>query len=157
MRPNGPSGTLEALSLLGPMSVMRLRFLKLQALARCRDYWGPFIAERVLPTAEFESLPFLRDIRTVLDVGANRGQFAVFARHRFPGATVHMFEPVAASAEVAKRVAPTATVHRVALGARNGTTEFFVHPDSDQSSVFAVSHGVRCRQKLFQSSIRSLT
>lgn len=33
------------------------------------------------------------DIRTVLDVGANIGLFAALARHRFPQAIIHCYEP----------------------------------------------------------------
>ena len=31
--------------------------------------------------------------RTVLDIGANIGLFAIAARHRFPRATIHCYEP----------------------------------------------------------------
>jgi len=120
------------------MSITRLRVLKLAALARHPNYWRPFATDRVLATSEFAGLPFLPGIRTVLDIGANRGQFALFARERFAGATIHMFEPVAAAAATARRVVPTATMHEIALGSSDGTIEFHVHADSDQSSVLAV-------------------
>jgi FkbM family methyltransferase len=129
---------LAALPGPGPMSLTRLRLLKLAAVASHREYWRPFWSSRVLPTAEFEHLPFLPGIRTVLDVGANRGQFALFARRRFPGAAIHMFEPVREAAAVARRVVPGAVMHEVALGASAGEVEFFVHPDSDQSSTLPV-------------------
>lgn len=40
--------------------------------------------------------PWLRDlgIRTILDVGANTGQFALAARAAFPSAVIHSFEPL---------------------------------------------------------------
>lgn len=120
------------------MSLTRLRLLKVGAVAAHRSYWRPLLAERVLPTAEFESLPFLPGIRTILDVGANRGQFALFASRRFPEAQIHMFEPVQSAAAVARRVVPAAILHEIALGDEDGTTTFYVHPDSDQSSVLPI-------------------
>jgi tRNA1(Val) A37 N6-methylase TrmN6 len=34
-----------------------------------------------------------RPVRTVLDIGANIGLFAIAARHRFPRSTIHCYEP----------------------------------------------------------------
>jgi FkbM family methyltransferase len=134
-----------ALSRLGPMSLTRLRLLKMGAVVRHPAYWRPFLTERVLPTAEFESLPFLPEIRTVLDVGANRGQFALFASHRFPGATIHMFEPVPEAAATARRIVPSATMHQCALGETSGELEFYAHPDSDQSSALPLVGATKIR------------
>lgn len=120
------------------MSVTRLRALKLRTLLRHPNYWRPFLSDRVLATSEFHGLPFLPGIRTLIDVGANRGQFALFARERFVGATLHMFEPVAEAAAVARRVVPEASLYEVAPGAAAGTVAFHVHPDSDQSSILPV-------------------
>jgi FkbM family methyltransferase len=47
----------------------------------------------ILEGRTYPHLPFVDDVRVVLDVGANCGAASVhFARH-FPGATVHAFEP----------------------------------------------------------------
>ena len=35
-----------------------------------------------------------RPFRTIIDIGANRGQFAMEARRRFPAATIHALEPL---------------------------------------------------------------
>jgi FkbM family methyltransferase len=51
---------------------------------------------RRLSSGERRRLDWLRNLRcrTVLDIGANTGQFAEFARELFPDADIHSFEPL---------------------------------------------------------------
>jgi len=59
-----------------------------------------------------------QQILTVFDVGANVGQTTIAVKSRFPGATVHAFEPVARTfAELQANVAGLSgvTCHRLAL------------------------------------------
>lgn len=35
----------------------------------------------------------IRNIQSVLDVGANQGLFSIYARHLYPGARIHAYEP----------------------------------------------------------------
>lgn len=46
----------------------------------------------------------LSELRTVVDVGANRGQFALVARHCFPDAQILSFEPLPKPASVYRAV-----------------------------------------------------
>lgn len=67
--------------------------------------WRPFLAHR--------------DIRTVIDVGANEGQFATLAHRLCPNATIVAFEPIPACHPELNRVLaaiPGATLFPVALG-----------------------------------------
>src|SRR5215213_1180187 len=41
---------------------------------------------------------------TILDVGANRGQYALFALHQYPSAELISFEPLPQAAKVLRRV-----------------------------------------------------
>lgn len=62
--------------------------------------------------------PWLRElgIRTVLDVGANTGQFALAAHLVFPHATIHAFEPLADCFEVlTARASRFGRIHPLAL------------------------------------------
>jgi FkbM family methyltransferase len=52
-----------------------------------------------------------RPVHTVVDIGANVGFFAIAARHQFPGAAIHCFEPN-------PRVWPQLHSHADAIGAR---------------------------------------
>ncbi len=50
-------------------------------------YRRALLAHRVAASIEHEEQPFAEFYGTVIDVGSNRGQFAVFARHRWPKQT----------------------------------------------------------------------
>jgi FkbM family methyltransferase len=73
--------------------------------------------------------PFLRErpIRTVLDVGANAGQFALCAQALFPGARIHSFEPLPdVYTALARAAAPFPAIRawNLALGEQAGTLRF---------------------------------
>lgn len=79
---------------------------------------------------------------TVIDVGANVGQFARAALGTWPGAHVIAFEPladVAAALEATVGRAGSLEVHAVALGRVDGTTSFVRHEQTRSSSVLAVA------------------
>ncbi len=79
--------------------------------------------------------------RTVIDVGANVGQFAVACAKIFPGVAVHSFEPLPDCVERLKRnVARLADVHvyPLALGAESGETTMHVNSHSHSSSILAL-------------------
>jgi FkbM family methyltransferase len=73
---------------------------KLMRLLAVREYRRALYLHRVAATIEHEGQPFAESYGTVIDVGANRGQFAVFARHRWPDARLLCFEPIPTPREV---------------------------------------------------------
>ncbi len=83
-----------------------------------------------------------RGFRTVLDIGANEGQFAAIARKLWPQAQVHSFEPLP---EVhAKLVArfqgdPLAHAHPLALSAESGVTTMHQSAFSPSSSLLPMA------------------
>jgi FkbM family methyltransferase len=75
---------------------------------------------------------------TVIDVGANTGQFAVAAAMLFPGASVHSFEPLPEQAgTLRKNVSklPCIKVYQIALGESAGKARLFVNKHSHSSSI----------------------
>lgn len=75
--------------------------------------------------------------RTVLDIGANVGQFAVASAKLFPDARVHSFEPVPeCAAELQENVGSLGNVevHPFALGDSEGNVSFHVNAHSHSSS-----------------------
>jgi FkbM family methyltransferase len=59
------------------------------------EYRGPFLRTRVAASTEHDAiLPGLQ-LRTVVDIGANRGQFALCIRRLYPMAQIYSFEPLA--------------------------------------------------------------
>lgn len=86
-----------------------------------------------------EHIPALKRLEagTLIDVGANRGQFSLAARHVFPDIEIHAFEPLAAERDVFRSVVgESAALYPVALGRAAGTSPFFVTSRRDSSSLF---------------------
>ena len=93
----------------------------------------------VAASVEHSRVPFASGIRSVLDVGASRGQFALFALERFPGARIVCFEPLPEARERLLRVGGNRTeVHVVALGARPGSARLQVSAADDSSSLLPI-------------------
>lgn len=85
----------------------------------------------VAATIEHEDISFPREYRTVIDVGANKGQFALFALRRFPRAQLYCFEPLPQAYEKLTQV----TTHSFRVCAEQSGIA-----DSDGRSSFKVSH-----------------
>jgi FkbM family methyltransferase len=89
-----------------------------------------------MPALEHTRL--LEDIKvgTLIDVGANRGQFSLLVRHHFPDADIHAFEPLEPEGRVLQSVvAGPLAYHPFALGARAGEATFHVTSKRDSSSL----------------------
>ncbi|WGF87434.1 FkbM family methyltransferase [Marinivivus vitaminiproducens] len=95
-------------------------------------------AHRVAASIEHAPLAGLIQPLTVLDVGANRGQFALWARSVWCDARVIAFEPLASEAEVFERVLPDVTLHRVALGEASGNATIHLSARRDSSSLLPI-------------------
>lgn len=118
-------------------SEIRRKVRKLSHLVRWRDYRAA-LRHRVAAAVEHERVVFEHEPRSVIDVGANRGQFAVFALHRFPGARVHCFEPVPAALAALRAVVgtnPSVRIHPVALSSSAGDAVLHVSASDDSSSL----------------------
>jgi FkbM family methyltransferase len=80
------------------------------------------------------------DVRSVIDVGANKGQFSLVVRSRFPDAEIHAFEPLETEFRIFKSVVSGPVKHyAVALGAEPATARFYVASRPDSSSLFKPS------------------
>ncbi len=80
----------------------------------------------------------LQDIKvgSLLDVGANRGQFSLMVRHHFPDAPIHAFEPLEPEGKLLQSVVTDPlTYYPVALGANAGEATFHVTSRRDSSSL----------------------
>lgn len=76
-----------------------------------------------------------RNLRVALDVGANRGQTALLLADAFPDASIHSFEPVAATFEELKKTAallPRVRAHRMALA--EAVSELTMSAESDTTN-----------------------
>ena len=96
----------------------------------------------VAAATEHHSVAFEHEFSTVIDVGANRGQFSLFAARRFPAAELHCFEPLPEALEVLTSTLSAhrrLRVYRVALGASGGTGTFNVATSDDSSSLLTAT------------------
>jgi len=78
-----------------------------------------------------------KKILTIIDVGANTGQFAQKARKLFPDAKIYSFEPIPSVYEKLKKefvIDVNFEAYNTALGEENGVVSFFQNEFSDSSS-----------------------
>lgn len=81
-------------------------------------------------------------LETIIDAGANQGQFALAARHFYPEAHIHSFEPlpdVYARLQYNTRKLHKITTYNCALGNTNGELAFYSNAYSHASSALPVS------------------
>lgn len=76
----------------------------------------------------------------VVDIGANRGQIALFLCRLFCDLPIHLVEPIPDNCDfVKKKLArfPTVRVHQLAMSDRNGTSKFRIADFHESSSLFS--------------------
>jgi FkbM family methyltransferase len=124
------------------MSTALRKLRKLTALL-ADDRYRRALRHGVAAAVEHSSL--LRSLRcaTVLDVGANVGQFSLVTRVCMPDARIIAFEPLAAPASLFRTVFaddPQVTLHQVAIGPEPGRVAMHVSSRIDSSSLLPITH-----------------
>ena len=128
---------------LAPATVARLKLAsrkvrKLVQLLGNRAYW-PALKNGIAASVEHSGIPFCERFETVLDVGASRGQFALFARESFPGARIVCFEPQPGpAADLRDLLGDKVELVTSALGAEPGTATMNVSNRDDSSSLLTI-------------------
>lgn len=94
--------------------------------------------------AAVENMRILRPLAfaTIIDAGANKGQFSLLMRYLNPGAAIVAFEPMADAAQVFDRLFAAderTRLHRVALGRSGGMATLHVSRRPDSSSLLPIS------------------
>ena len=95
--------------------------------------------------AGVEHLDILKNISTcnyVVDIGANRGQFALAARSVFPSVKIDSFEPLAEPAAIYSKVFADdalSQIHRFAIGNSRENLLIHVSQRNDSSSLLPIS------------------
>lgn len=117
------------------------RVRKLVLVLRHPAYWRG-LRHGVAAAVEHEGAALDHRYRTVIDVGANRGQFLLLAARRFPEAALLAFEPLAGPRERLREVVPRrrpVRLFEVALSNSAGTATFHVSRADDSSSLLPIS------------------
>ena len=121
------------------------KFIKLIQIARSPNYFKALLLYRVAAGVEHsENLGYLRNqgFRIVVDIGANRGQFALVARKHFPRAKIVSFEPLQEPAAIFRRVFssdPLVALHEIAVGPEEKMMTIHVSHADDSSSLLPIS------------------
>ena len=94
--------------------------------------------------ASTEQSTFLKNIncQTVVDIGANRGQFSLAVRHFIPNAKIISFEPLAKPTEIFRQIFSSdtrVTLHNIAIGPDIEEVSMHVSGKDDSSSLLPIS------------------
>ena len=101
-----------------------------------RAYYWPALSRGVAATVEHSAALGGDQFATVIDVGANKGQFAVFAANRWPHARLVCFEPLSGPrAKLVRVTRGRAEIHDCALGFSAGEGEMRLASRVDSSSL----------------------
>lgn len=119
-------------------------WLRLKKLSQI--IWDPFLLSALIKNAaagtEHRTVLERLNFDFIVDVGANRGQFALISRKIFPHAKIHSFEPLAEPAQIFKNVFgndPNITLHICAIGREKTTATIHVTSADDSSSMLPVT------------------
>lgn len=123
---------------------LRAKLRKALALARRRRFASAAAWHRI--AAAIEHLAPIRHAAaaTLIDVGANKGQFSLAYRELFPRGRIIAFEPLPDAAARFDRLFAgdlCAELHRVALSDHAGEAEFHVTDRRDSSSLLRPTRG----------------
>lgn len=115
---------------------------KLAAILTSPFYQARLLCHQVAAGVEHAPVLSVLDCRTVVDIGANRGQFALVARRCLPQARVISFEPLPAPAATFRTVFAgdsRVTLHEAAIGPVPGNATIHVSKRDDASSLLPIT------------------
>jgi FkbM family methyltransferase len=123
---------------------MQYFFKKIKKLIRllCVKSYRKALYHNVAATTEHEKLLQSLDCSTLIDIGANRGQFSLVARYSFPNAKIFSFEPLPKPAKVFQELFlkdNNVKFYGSAIGPEPGRSEMHVSCRDDSSSLLPIS------------------
>jgi len=117
------------------------RLDKLSQTIRSKRLLQALLCHRVLAGAEHRNV-LMRDLGAVVDIGANRGQFALAVRRWAPKAQVVSFEPLTGPGDIFRRVFSgddQVVLHHSAIGPASVVQKMHVSARDDSSSLLPIS------------------
>lgn len=125
------------------MSSLLTKAEKLSRLLQVQRWRRALKQHRVAASVEHQTvLQKLGPIQLVVDIGANRGQFALLARHQYPDAQIVSFEPLVGPASIYRKVFggdQHVCVHEVAIGPEHDEVPIHISARDDSSSLLPIS------------------
>ena len=107
-----------------------------------RPEWRRGLFHGVAATIEHTALMTMIHPRTVIDVGANKGQFTLFALEAWPGCRVIAYEPLPGPAAIFRKLFagnPNVELYEVAVGSEARSATMHVSNRDDSSSLLPMS------------------
>lgn len=115
--------------------IATVNFMKAIRAAFVPAYWRGLL-HAVVPTIDHKEAFVGLEFASVVDVGANVGQFSLFASHRWPLAKIYAFEPIPDQADRFAAVhGAGVTLIRCALGESSASLPIHVASRKDSSSL----------------------
>lgn len=115
---------------------------KLAAILKSPNYQARLLRHRVAAGVEHTLVLSGLDCRTVVDIGANRGQFALVARQCQPQARIIAFEPLPVAAAKFRAVFAgddRVTLYEAAIGPASGNATIHISRRDDSSSLLPIT------------------
>jgi FkbM family methyltransferase len=127
-----------------------------------RVLWNPryraaFLRTRVAASTEHDPILSGLNLETIVDIGANRGQFALCMRRHYPQARIFSFEPMQKAAQTYRKTFEgdsRAQLFNSAIAPRPGTAEMHVTRWDVASSLLPIGQGQQNNFPLSQESRR---
>jgi len=123
-------------------ALMFLRLRKLAEVIESPRFTRALLHQRVLAGTEHRRVFSRGALAMVVDIGANRGQFALAARQWAPNACVVSFEPLPGPAAIFEKVFSAddrVVLHRAAIGPNAEQRTMHVSKKDDSSSLLPIS------------------
>ena len=121
--------------------LLKRRLNKLSHVVRSKRLLKTLVLYHVLAGTEHHKL-FTHQFAMVVDIGANKGQFALAVKRWAPQAKIISFEPLRQAAVIFRRVfkkESSVTLHQAAIGPQTGETTIHVSAADDSSSLLPIS------------------
>lgn len=101
-----------------------------------------FLKYRVMAGVEHNHILRKENFKTIIDIGANRGQFSLAASHFNKEAVIHAFEPLTKPAKIFKKIFcnyDNIHLHKTAVGSSNNESVINISNEDDSSSLLEIS------------------
>ncbi len=124
---------------------MTRKLKKLIGVITTKYYLNALLKNHVAASIEHERIfDYLQSFKllTIVDIGANRGQFVLAARHHFTDARIYSFEPLKEAADIYRRVFAEDTLtnlYEIAIGPEETEITIHVSKADDSSSLLPIS------------------
>ena len=95
----------------------------------------------VCPLFELSSLlKFTNNVKTIIDIGSNKGQFSILARSFFPKAKIYSFEPQKKYLDIQKKILSKNKINYLLLVWETKIKKFYITQREDSSSFLKPSN-----------------